>query len=197
MNQDQVKEKLLELHKCAEDFTVMFSGKKSVRVNGFYRVDERKIIIHNRNFENNETGENLLFYTAMHELAHHIQFTELHQKGVRAHTALFFATLDDLVDIAEKKGIYKMPIDNDTQKLIDEAKDVISGIAGRQRKLEQVLLQLHVVCELKGIRCDDVIRRKVQLPRSAEKKAMKARGLNLSGVEKNPYLLFTPAAWKC
>jgi hypothetical protein len=122
----------------------------------------------------------LLFYTAIHELAHHIQFTELHQKSVRAHTALFFATLDDLVDIAEKKGIYKMPIDKDTQKLIDEAKDISCEIATLQRKLGQVLSQLHETCEKKGIRYEDVIERKAQIARQTEKKAKKAYNLNLS-----------------
>jgi hypothetical protein len=179
MNQDQVKEKLLELHKCAEDFTVIFSGKKSVRVNGVYRFDERKIIIHNRNFENDENGENLLFYTAMHELAHHIQFTELHQKGVRAHTALFFATLDDLAEIAEKKGVYKTPVDEEAQKLINEAKDISRGIAALQRKLGQVLLQLYEACERKGIRYGDVIERKAQISKQTQKKAIRACILNL------------------
>jgi Zn-dependent peptidase ImmA (M78 family) len=66
MNQDQVKEKLLKLHDCTEDFIVIFSGKKSKKVNGLYKPDKREIIIHNRNLDN----DNLLLYTAIHELAH-------------------------------------------------------------------------------------------------------------------------------
>jgi hypothetical protein len=180
MNQDQVKEKLLKLHNCTEDFTLVFSGKRNTKVNGLYKPDKKEIVIHDRNFENTETGNNLLFYTAMHELAHHIQFTELHQKSVWAHTALFFATLDDLVDIAEKKGIYKMPIDNDTHKLIDEAKDISCEIAALQRKLGQILIQLQETCEKKGIRYEDVLERKAQIARQTEKKAKKAYNLNLS-----------------
>jgi hypothetical protein len=117
----------------------------------------------------------------MHELAHHIQFTEHKQKSVRAHTQLFYAILDDLVDIAEEKGIYKMPIDEDTQKLIDEAKDISCEIAALQRRLGQVLMQLHETCEKKGIRYEDVIERKAQIARQTEKKAKKAYNLNLSG----------------
>jgi hypothetical protein len=185
MNQDDVKKNLLKLHDCAEDFTLVFSGRKSGRksgkVNGLYKRNTKEIIIHNRNFENTETGNNLLFYTAMHELAHHIQFTELHQKSVRAHTALFFATLDDLAGIAEKKGIYKMPIDEGAQKLIDEAKDISREIAALQRKLGQVLTLLHETCEKKGIRYEDVIERKARIARQTEKKAKKACNLNLSG----------------
>jgi hypothetical protein len=180
MNQDQVKEKLLKLHDCGEDFTLIFSGKKSKKVNGLYKWDEHEIIIHNRNFHNDEgINENLLFYTAMHELAHHIQYTEHKQKSARAHTQLFYAILDDLVDIAEKKGIYKIPIDEDTQKLIDEAKDISCKIAALQRKLGQVLQQLHETCEKKGIRYEDVAGRKAQIARKTEKKAKKAHALNL------------------
>jgi hypothetical protein len=179
MNQDQVKQKLLKLHNCAEDFTLIFSGKKSKKVNGLYKGDKKEIIIHNRNFENDETGDNLLIYTAIHELAHHIQFTELHQKSIRAHTSLFYSTLDDLVDIAEKKGFYKMPIDDDTQKLIDEAKEISCEIAALQRKLGKVLRKLHEICEKKGIRYEDVIERKAQISRQTEKRAKKAHALNL------------------
>jgi hypothetical protein len=179
MNQDQVKEKLLKLHDCTAEFTVIFSGKKNKKVNGLYKIEKSEIIIHNRNFENNESGDNLLIYTAIHELAHHIQFTELKQKSVRAHTSLFFATLDDLVDRAEKKNLYKMPIDDDTQKIIDEARSISCEISALQRKLGQVLQQLHETCEKKGIRYEDVIERKAQIARQTEKRAKKAHALNL------------------
>jgi hypothetical protein len=179
MNQDQIKEKLLKLHDCAEEFTVIFSGKKNKKVNGLYKPGKNEIIIHNRNFENNKAGDNLLIYTAIHELAHHIQFTELKQKSVRAHTSLFYATLDDLVDTAEKKSLYKMPIDDDTQKLIDEAKHISYEIAALQRKLGQVLQQLHETCENKGIRYEDVVERKAQIARQTAKRAKKAHALNL------------------
>ncbi|MDR1587595.1 MAG: hypothetical protein LBS57_09080 [Treponema sp.] len=180
MNQDMVKELLQKLHESPAEYNVIFSGKKSPKVNGLYKPGKNEILIHNRNFENNERGENLLFYTAMHELAHHIQFTELKQKSARAHTQLFYSVLDDLVDSAEKKGVYKMPIDKDTQELIDEAKDISREIAALQRKLGQVLMQLHESCVEKGIRYEDVIERKAQIARQTEKKAIKAYNLNLS-----------------
>jgi hypothetical protein len=180
MNQDQVKERLLKLHDCAEKFTVIFTGKKSKKVNGLYKPDKKEILIHNRNFgSGDEVNNDLLFYTAMHELAHHIQFTEYHQKSVRAHTALFYATLDDLVDIAEKQGLYNMPIDDDTQSLIDEVKDISCEIAALQRKLGNVLRKLHEVCQEKGIRFEDVVERKAQIARSTQKSAMKADVFNL------------------
>jgi hypothetical protein len=179
MTPEECKAKLLKLHECAEAFSVIFSGKKSKKANGLYLTDKREIIIHNRNFGNDEAGEHLLIYTAIHELTHHIQFTELNQKSVRAHTPLFYATLDDLVDVAENAGIYQMPIDEDIQKLIDEAKDIDREMAALQRKLGQVLGQLHETCEKKGVRYEDVIARKAQISRKIEKKAKKAHALNL------------------
>jgi hypothetical protein len=172
----------LKLHECTEEFTVIFSGKKDKKVNGLYNPGKNEIIIHNRNFVDDGNGsvnENLLFYTAIHELSHHIQYTEQRQKGTRAHTQLFYAIMDDLVEIAEKKGLYKMPIDEDTQKLIDEAKEISCDIAAMQRKLGQVLQQLHESCVKKGIRYEDVVERKAQIARQTEKKAKKAHALNL------------------
>jgi len=62
MNQDQVKELLLTLDKNVPDFSVIFSGKMSGKVDGLYYPDRREIIIHNKNFE--EDGQ--LIYTAIH-----------------------------------------------------------------------------------------------------------------------------------
>jgi hypothetical protein len=38
MNQEQVKEKLFQLNKNVEDFSLLFSGKKSRKVNGLYKA---------------------------------------------------------------------------------------------------------------------------------------------------------------
>jgi hypothetical protein len=149
---------------------VIFSGKKSKKVKGLYKPDKREIIIHNRNFDN----DNLLLYTVIHELTHHIQFTEHKQKSARSHTQLFYAVLDDLIDIAEEKGIYKLEIDKETQNLIDEAKDISREIAKLQRKPGQIITQIHENCEKKGIRYDDVTGRKVQISRKTTQRLQKA-----------------------
>ena len=49
MNQDQVKQKLLQLEKVDVDFTVTFSGKRSRKVDGLYYPDRMEMIIHNKN----------------------------------------------------------------------------------------------------------------------------------------------------
>lgn len=184
MTQEQVKENLLKLHDCAEEFTVIFSGKKSKKVNGLYKYasdGKREIIIHNWNFHKDGGGvdDNLLFYTAMHELAHHIQYTEHKQKSARAHTQLFYSILDDLADTAEKQGLYQMDIGEDTQKLIDEARDISREIAKLQRRLGEAINSLHEKCEKEGLRFEDVMERKAQISRQTMERSKKASFLDL------------------
>jgi hypothetical protein len=182
MNQDTVKKNLLKLHECAEDFNVIFSGKKCRKVNGLYKIGKNEIIIHNRNFNADDKGNNLLFFTAMHEYAHHIQFTEHKQKSARAHTQLFYSVLDDLADTAEKKGLYNMEISKDTQKLVDEARNISVEIAELQQRLGKVINALHGKCEKEGVRFEDVVERKVQISKQTMERAKKADFLSLSNV---------------
>jgi hypothetical protein len=72
MNQEKIKEKLLAIEDAKLEFSLIFSGKKSRKVNGLYKPDTREIILHNRNFAQDATGDNLLLYTAIHEYAHHL-----------------------------------------------------------------------------------------------------------------------------
>ena len=103
MNQDQVKQKLLQLEKTDVDFTVTFSGKRSKKVDGLYYPDRREMIIHNHNF----TDDNQLMYTAIHEYAHHIQFAKSNAPTTtRAHSIDFWNTFHSLLFKAEKIGIY-------------------------------------------------------------------------------------------
>ena len=50
MNQDQVKEKLLQIDSEVVDFSVIFSGKNSKKVDGLYHPEKQEIVIHNKNF---------------------------------------------------------------------------------------------------------------------------------------------------
>jgi predicted SprT family Zn-dependent metalloprotease len=179
MTQEQVKANLLKLHDCTEEFTLVFSGKKNRRTNGNYFSADVKILINNRNFEEGEAGDNLLFYTAMHELAHHIQFTEKHQDGVRCHTKLFYSILNDLTDKAEKLGLYRYDADKEVKKLIEEANFMSAQIALLQRELGGVLKRLQSACLRKGVRYEDVVERKVRLSMRTEKKLQKIADLRL------------------
>ena len=167
MTQEEVKEKLTKLHAGVEAFSLEFSGKKNGKANGFYKPSIKTITIHNRNFEDNDT---LLFYTAMHELAHHIQYTEHGQNGTRAHTQLFYSILDDLTDKAKELGIWKQEIDGETRALIDEATKISTEIAALQRQLGEVLFKLQETCKKKGIRFEEVVQREVKISDGTAKK---------------------------
>jgi hypothetical protein len=182
VNQDTVKKNLLKLYDCTEDFSVIFSGKKCRKVNGLYKPDKCEIIIHNRNFGADDKGNNLLFFTAMHEYAHHIQFTDHKQKSAKAHTQLFYSILDDLADTAEKKNLYSVGITKETQKLVDEARSISIEIAELQQRLGKVINILHEKCEKEGLRFEDVVERKVQISKQTMERAKKADFLSLNNV---------------
>jgi hypothetical protein len=178
MNQEQVKENLLKLHECKEDFTLVFSGKKNGKVNGFYKFATKEIVIHDRNFlnEDDETlNENLLMFTAIHELAHHLCRTELGQKNDRAaHNAVFWQTFNDLTDKAEELAIYHPVISENTQELIDEARSISLQIAELQRKQGEVLVKLQEACEKDGLRYEDMVERKAQIAKETERESVRA-----------------------
>ncbi|MCL2557893.1 MAG: hypothetical protein FWE09_05390, partial [Treponema sp.] len=107
MNQDQVKRDLLAIRDAPLDFSLVFSGKSSKKVNGLYKPDSREIIIHNRNFSG-ESADNALMYTAIHEYAHHLRACALGGTlPARAHASDFWATFHGLLDEAEEKGVYR------------------------------------------------------------------------------------------
>ena len=60
MNQDRVKEILLETADTELEFSVVFTGKSSKKVNGLYKPDTHEIILHNKNFAN----DNELIYSS-------------------------------------------------------------------------------------------------------------------------------------
>ncbi len=184
MNQDQVKEKLQSIYESSEDYTVIFSGKKSRRVNGLYKPSSKEIIIHNKNFlrEDGEQNEPLLMYTAIHELAHHVLIAERGKKSTRVHSQEFWATFHDLLDIAKAKGIYNVVIDDNTQKLIDEARKISKQIAELQRDLGKVLFAIMGSCKENGLRMEDVVDKEVQIDKVSAKTAMTAFKMGDQGI---------------
>jgi hypothetical protein len=176
MNQDTVKEKLQSIHESPIEYAALFSGKKSKRVNGFYKPLTKEIVINDKNFVDAEGKQNetLLMFTAIHELAHHVMIAEKGNKSARFHTQDFWATFHGLLDIAEKKGVYHAEIDADTQKLIDDARDISGRIADLQRELGRVLLDIEESCWENGLETEDVIERKAQISKPSSKVAVAA-----------------------
>jgi hypothetical protein len=182
MNQDQVKELLLSVEDAPLDFSVIFSGKKSKKVNGLYKVESREIILHNRNFSHTE--ENLLIYTAIHEYAHHLHACS--KKGTlprRAHNHEFWAVFHALLEKAEKKGVYRniFSASPELTKLTEEIRGkYLSENGGLVKAFGQALLKANELCDALGARFDDYIDRILRIPRGAAKVAMKMFQYNLN-----------------
>jgi hypothetical protein len=199
VNQDQVKEKLLLIEDAPLDFFVVFSGKRSKKVNGLYKPDNREIIIHNRNFRDEnvdkESGDNLLIYTAIHEYAHHLHACARGGRlSTRAHTAEFWAILHDLLEKAEQKNIYKNVFSGskDLNELTDLIrKKVLTENGNIVKELGQLLLKARSLCMTIGGRYEDYIDRILCIPRQAANLAVKMYQYELSpetGADKMRFL---------
>ena len=184
MNHDTVKETLQSIHESPIEYTVFFSGKKRKTVNGFYKPLTKEIVIHDKNFVDDagKNNESCLIFTAIHELSHHVMFAEKGKKNSRVHSQEFWATFHDLLDVAEKKGVYRADIDTETQKLVDQARDLSGRIAELQRELGRVLLAVGESCRKNGLRVEDVIERKAQIGKSSAKVVVAAYEMGEQGV---------------
>lgn len=179
MNQDQVKERLQSLRPSKTEFTVLFTGKASKKVNGLYYPAKREILIHNRSF----TNENLLMYTAIHEYAHH-----LHQESdptmkntARAHTNAFWAIFHGLLAEAIGKGLYHEVFDDDAElvALTAELRGDLKEMAVILKRIGRRLLAALEICSRIGARFEDYTDRVLRMSRMTVKIAIKAFQLAL------------------
>jgi hypothetical protein len=179
MNNDRVKALLLSLRADVPDFTVILSGKKSKKVNGLYKPLDRSIILHNKNF----ASDNQLVYTAIHEFAHHIQFTESSKPVYsRVHTARFYSLFHELLYLAEKKGIYNNVFATAKEFLALTEKIRAEFIAPHGRLIQQfgeVLLEAHRLCDKHGADFGDYMDRVLKLKHAQAQALIKLSGLNL------------------
>ncbi len=179
MSNDQIKRALLSLRKSAHDFTVILSGKKSSKVHGLYKPDTREIIIHNRNFQN----DNELMYTAIHEYAHHLHLTSSAAPlSVRTHTTAFWNLLHTLLFEAEAKGIYTNPFESieEFRSLTKQIRSkFLEGSGTLMKELGGLLVQAHALCEKHGTSYADYLDRVLALPRTSANVIVKAHTLDL------------------
>jgi len=173
MNQDQVKEKLLQIRKDVEDFKVIFSGKKNKKVDGLYKPETREIILHNHNFKN----DNSLIYTAIHEYAHHIQFTTSPVPvSTRAHTSAFRNILHELLIQAELLRIYYNVFKAEPE-FINLTRQIRQKFLIRNGRLMKefgnYLLKAYDLCLKYEVSFDDYMDRELLLQRSTAKTIMR------------------------
>ncbi|MDR1398582.1 MAG: hypothetical protein LBJ41_01475 [Treponema sp.] len=182
MNQDQVKDTLLSLEDSPLDFTLIYSGKASKKVNGFYKPETREIIIHNRNFMN-PPNDNLLLYTAIHEYAHHLHACSRGGKlSSRAHSAEFWAIFHGLLEKAEARDIYKnvFTLSPELNELTASIRHYLFENGSIVKELGTRLFQAQELCTNIGGRFEDYIDRVLRIPRQAATLAMKIQQFNLN-----------------
>lgn len=179
MNQDQVKELLLRIRETAEPFQVILSGKKSRKVNGLYKPEERQIILHNRNF----ASESELVYTAIHEYAHHLHFTsEQPPRSARSHTTRFWSLFHGLLAEAEGRGLYLSPFEEleDFRALSREIKEnIIAKNGALMKELGRLLARAEQLCLEHHLSYADYIDRILAIPRASAGAMLKAHRLDL------------------
>ncbi|OHD70210.1 MAG: hypothetical protein A2W19_05145 [Spirochaetes bacterium RBG_16_49_21] len=179
MNQDQVKQKLFLLDGNAGDFSVIFTGKKSRKVDGLYYPDRKEIIIHNRNFSNDDQ----LIYTAIHEFAHHLQHVRsVEPISTRAHTVRFWDIFHKLLYAAEEKGVYANIFKRDgrfTALTRTIREKFLSANGNLMKELGKLLAQAHDLCREHNASFDDYVDRELLLHRTAAKLLMKIHSFDI------------------
>jgi len=180
MNQEQVKEKLLQIDSEVADFTLTFSGKNSKKVDGLYHPEKQEIIIHNKNF----SDDNALVYTAIHEFAHHVQFTQ-HEGEVtmRSHTVLFWDIFHRLLRKAEDLGIYINVFEEDERfkNLTSQIKERFLSVNGKVMKdFGKLLIQALDLCQQNHAIFEDYVDRALGMNRNSAKSIMKVYAMDVN-----------------
>jgi len=179
MNQDQVKQLLLKLDNSVPDFSVVFTGKESKRVDGLYKPEKKEILIHNKNF----SEDNSLMYTAIHEFAHHVHFSRYPEEVTRrAHTNRFWDIFHSLLSDAEKKKIYKNLFELDpafadlTRRIKDE---FLSKNGELMKQFGKLLIEALDLCREKHTVFEDYIERVLGMTRGSARTLMKVYALDI------------------
>jgi hypothetical protein len=180
MNQDQVKKGLLKLEPDTEEFSVIFSGKESRKVNGLYHPDKREIIIHNKNF----TDDNDLMYTAIHEFAHHLHFTRSPVPiSAKAHTMAFWSIFHGLLEKAESAEVYRNVFDSNKEfraltRTIKE--DFLAKNGALMKEFAELLIKADELCKKTNMRFDDYVDRTLGVPRLSARALIRMRAFNVN-----------------
>lgn len=182
MNQDKVKELLLNIKSDVEDFLVIFTGKESSKVDGLYNRETSEILIHNRNFNN----DNSMLYTAIHEFAHHIQFTELEPEAkTKHHSVIFWKTFHKLLKEAESMNIYVNIFKKDEKFLIltENIKENYLKQNGQlMKEFGKLLIEAYDLCQRNHMEFEDYVDRELCMNRIAAKNIMRVYAMDIDPV---------------
>jgi len=186
MGQDQIKEKLLSIEDAPLDFSLVFSGRKSRKVNGLYKPETREIVIHNRNFDHGdpEAAANMLLYTAIHEYAHHLHACACGGRlPARAHSSEFWAIFHALLEKAEAMKVYRDVFAGSPE--LSQLTETIRQKYLREngalvKEMGRHLLKASELCSAIGVRFEDYVDRMLRIPRAAANAAIKMSSYDLS-----------------
>lgn len=180
MENEKIKDMLLDIQESKLEFSVVQSGKESKRVNGLYKPDTREIVLHNKNFKT----DSQLVYTAVHEYTHHLINEERIQENggkeppreMRVHTKYFWAKFGALLEVAEEKGYYSINI-ADSPELETLTKEIrekyIEPNGHLMIEFGRALVKAQSLCDDANIRYEDYLDRVLQLPRNTAKSVQK------------------------
>jgi len=179
LNQEQCKAHLLSVEDTEEDFSLIFSGKESKKVDGLYYPETREIIIHNRNMKD----DNALMYTAFHEYAHHLHCTTSPVPvSSRAHTNEFKAIFHRLLIKAEDHSLYT-PIFRTDSAFIALTEKIKTRFLKENGKLMKefgaVLLEAVKLCEQRGVSFEDYAERVLGVGKSDAANIMKIYSMDV------------------
>ena len=173
MDNEKIKEMLLDISPSSLEFTVTQSGKESKRVNGLYKPDTHEIILHNKNFKT----ENELVYTAVHEYTHHLIAEEQlalngssYMPNAKVHTENFWVRFHSLLKIAEEKKYYSLHIEAspELKELTEKIRKEYLEVNGKlMQEFGRLLAKAHELCQNANIRYEDYIDRVLCLPRNS------------------------------
>lgn len=192
MENDEIKQKLLQIEETNIDFTLTQTGKESPRVNGLYKPDTHEILLHNKNFKD----DNQLMYTAIHEFTHHLETEKymsenggkLPPSGTRSHNQAFWARFHSLLQKAETLGLYKISIEEspELKELTTKIKTEYIEANGKMMvEFGKLLVKAHKLCEEANIRYEDYLERILCIPKNTAKDLTK-----VASVEINPAIGF-------
>jgi len=180
MNQEQVKEKLLKINPEASGFTVTFSGKMSKKVDGLYYPDRKEIIIHNKNF----ADDNQLMYTAIHEFAHHVHSMKSSAPfSSRYHTIAYYDIFHKLLYRAEELEIYRNIFESieEFRTLTEKIKrDYLAKDGKLMKDFGSLLMQARELCRKYNASFEDYVDRTLSLHRNEAKTIMKTFAMDIN-----------------
>ncbi|MCL2520146.1 MAG: hypothetical protein FWE37_03980 [Spirochaetaceae bacterium] len=181
MNQNDVKQALLSLESNVPEFSVIFSGKTSQKVNGLYKPETMEILIHNLNFKD----DNSLLYTAIHEYAHHVHFNSPNYErpsAKRAHTIAYRTILHGLLNKAEEIKLYKNIFDSEHEfvELTKKIKEQYLAKNGNLMKdFGRLLIEALDLCQRHQTSFEDYVERVLTMQRGQAKSIMKVFALDI------------------